>query len=78
MAQITELEMSYADQPRERDRVETELRRTLLAGFIGAVVAAGAYFIYSRLEDDQKEALRRIVGKFVGDKIADIRSQFNF
>jgi hypothetical protein len=78
MAQITELEMSYADQPRERDWVETELRRTLLAGFIGAVVAAAAYFIYSRLEDEQKEVLRQTVGKFVGDKIADIRSQFNF
>jgi hypothetical protein len=78
MAQITELEMSYANQPRESDWVETELRRTLLAGFIGAVVAAAAYFIYSRLEDEQKEALRQTVGKFVGQKIADIRSQFNF
>jgi hypothetical protein len=78
MSQITELETSYAEEPKRSEWVEAELRRTLLAGFIGAVVAAAAYFIYSRLEDEQKEALRQTVGKFVGEKIADIRSQFNF
>jgi len=50
----------------------------LLAALIGAVVAAGAYFVYSRLEDEQKEALRQTVSKFVEDKVADVRSQLKF
>jgi hypothetical protein len=77
MAHITEVEAAYAGEPKD-DWAETELRKTLLAGFIGAVVAAAAYFIYSRLQEEQKEVLRRTIGKFVGDKIADIRSQLNF
>jgi hypothetical protein len=76
MAQITEIETAYP-QARHDDWAETELRKTLLAGFIGAVLASAAYFIYSRLEEEQKEALRRTVGKFVSDKVADIRSQLN-
>jgi hypothetical protein len=77
MAHVTEIEAAYP-QARPGDWAETELRKTLLAGFLGALVASAAYFIYSRLEEKQKEALRRTVGKFVSDKVADIRSQLNF
>lgn len=78
MAQITDLNPAYADESGRFDRPEAELRKTLLAGLIGAVVAAAAYFVYSRLEEDQKDALRRTVGKFVEDKVADVRAQFKF
>jgi hypothetical protein len=77
MARMTEVKTAYP-QDEEESWSETELRKTVLAGLIGAVVASAAYFIYSRLEDDQKDAVRRSVGKFVGDKISDIRSQLNF
>ena len=73
----TDISPTYADESGHgQQRDDGDLRKTLLAGVIGAVVAAGAYFIYSRLEDEQKEALRQTVGKFVEDKVADIRSQF--
>jgi hypothetical protein len=78
MPQITDLNPAYADESGRRDQPEAELRKTLLAGLIGAVVGAGAYFIYSRLEEDQKDALRQTVGKFVEEKIADVRAQFKF
>ncbi|MBV8339367.1 MAG: hypothetical protein JO343_05440 [Candidatus Eremiobacteraeota bacterium] len=73
----TDISPAYADDSGSRlERGQDDLRKTLLAGIIGAVVAAGAYFIYSRLEDEQKEQLRRTVGRFVEDKIADVRAQF--
>jgi hypothetical protein len=76
MESITDINPSYADEAGHgQGQDDHELRKTLLAGLIGAVVAAGAYFVYSRLEDEQKEALRQTVGKFVEDKIADVRSQ---
>ncbi len=52
-----------------------EAKRAVVAGIIGAAVASVGYMIYSRLEDDQKDAIRRSVGKLVEDKMADIRSQ---
>jgi hypothetical protein len=61
---------------RDMDRGGDEMRRTLLAGVLGAVVASAGYLIYSRLEDEHKEALRQSVVKFVEDKVADLRSQF--
>jgi hypothetical protein len=78
MAQLTDLNPAYADESGRHDQQGGDLRKTLLAGLIGAVVGAGAYFIYSRLEEDQKDALRQTVGKFVEDKIADVRAQFKF
>ena len=76
---ITDLNQTYADESGQgQERDDGDLRKTVLAGVIGAVVAAGAYFIYTRLEDEQKEALRQTVGKFVEDKIADVRSQLKF
>ena len=78
MATITDLNPTYADESGRRNHTEVELRKTLLAGVIGAVVGAAGYFIYSRLEDEQKDALRQSVGKFVEDKIADVRSQLKF
>ena len=79
MGSITDINPSYAEETgRPEEGGDAELRKTLLAGLIGAVVAAGAYFIYSRLEDEQKKALRQTVGKFVEDKIADVRSQLKF
>jgi len=58
------------------DRDDGDVRRALLAGVIGAVVASAGYLIYTRLEDEHKEALRSSVVKFVEDKIGDLRSQF--
>jgi hypothetical protein len=79
MGSITDINPNYADEAGRRgERDDRDLHKTLLAGVIGAVVAAGAYFIYTRLEDEQKEALRQSVGKFVEDKIADVRSQLKF
>ena len=79
MESVTDMNPSYADEAGHgQQRDEHELRKTLLAGLVGAVVAAGAYFIYSRLEDEQKEALRQTVSKFVEDKVADVRSQLKF
>jgi hypothetical protein len=79
MGSITDINPSYADESGHRDdNRDTEIRNTLLAGVLGAVVAAAGYFFYQRLEDEQKEALRQSVGKFVEDKIADVRSQLKF
>ncbi len=52
-----------------------EIKATLLAGLIGAVVASAGYLIYTRLEDDQKDQIRTTVSKFFEDKIADLRAQ---
>jgi len=79
MESVTDINPSYADEAGySQQRDDHDLRRTLLAGLIGAIVAAGAYFVYSRLEDEQKEALRQTVSKFVEDKVADVRSQLKF
>jgi hypothetical protein len=79
MGSITDINPSYADEAGQRGkRDDGDLRKTLLAGVIGAVVGAGAYFIYTRLEDEQKDMLRESVGKFVEEKIADVRSQLKF
>ena len=53
-----------------------DLKRAVLAGVLGAVVASAGYLIYNRLEDEHKEALRKTVMKFVEDKVGDLRSQF--
>lgn len=53
-----------------------DLKRTLLAGVLGAVVASAGYLIYTRLEDEHKDALRQSVMKFVEDKVGELRSQF--
>ena len=53
-----------------------DLKRALLAGVLGAVVASAGYLIYNRLEDEHKEALRKTVMKFVEDKVGDLRTQF--
>lgn len=79
MGSITDINPGYADDAGRRDDMrDGEIRKTLLAGVIGAVVGAAGYFIYQRLEDEQKEAIRQTVGKFVEDKIADVRSQLKF
>jgi hypothetical protein len=53
-----------------------DLKRALLAGVLGAVAASAGYLIYSRLEDEHKDALRQTVMKFVEEKVGDIRAQF--
>lgn len=53
-----------------------DLKRALLAGVLGGVVASVGYLIYSRLEDDHKTALRQSVVKFVEEKVGEIRAQF--
>lgn len=80
MDTMTDLNPTYANGPSEteNDGGDGDIKRTLLAGLIGAVVASAGYFIYSRLEEDQKHAIRQTVGKFVGDKISDVRAQLKF
>ncbi len=78
MGSITDINPAYADEAGRREESFAAIRETLLAGLIGAVVASAGYFIYTRLEDEQREALRQSVGKFVEDKIADSRSQLKF
>jgi len=65
-----------AGERREVDRDNDDVKRALLAGILGAVAASAGYLIYSRLEDEHKEALRRSVVKFVEDKVGELRAQF--
>jgi len=52
-----------------------DLRKALLAGLVGGIVASAGYLLYQRLEDEQKNAIRNTVVGFVQDKIGEIRSQ---
>jgi hypothetical protein len=61
---------------REVERGGDDFRRAFLAGVLGAVVASCGYLIYTRLEDEHKDALRQTVMKFVEDKVGDLRAQF--
>ena len=61
---------------REVERDGDDLRRAFVAGVLGAVAASVGYLVYSRLEDEHKEAVRKTVMKFVEDKVGDLRSQF--
>jgi len=80
MESLTDLNPRYTNGPSEPEagRDDGDLKRTLLAGVIGAILASAGYLIYSRLEEDQKHAIRQSVGKFVEDKISDVRSQLKF
>jgi len=54
----------------------SDLRRTVVAGVLGAIVASAGYLIYSRLEDEHKETIRNSVMKFLEEKMRDARAQF--
>ena len=58
----------------ESDAVD--LRRTVVAGVIGAIVASAGYLVYSRLEDEHKETIRNSVMKFLEEKMREARAQF--
>jgi len=64
-----------AGRRRRVDEDGEEIRRALVASVLGAVAAGAGYLIYSRLEDEHKEALRRSVMKFVEDKVGELRAQ---
>jgi hypothetical protein len=53
-----------------------DLRRTVVAGVLGAIVASAGYLIYSRLEDEHKESIRNSVMKFLEEKMREARAQF--
>jgi hypothetical protein len=53
-----------------------DLRRTVVAGVLGAIVASAGYLIYSRLEDEHKETIRNSVMKFLEEKMREARAQF--
>lgn len=53
-----------------------DLRRTVVAGVIGAIVASAGYLVYSRLEDEHKETIRNSVIKFLEEKMREARAQF--
>ena len=80
MESMTDIDRGYDGGQRDIDGGDDEhhAKKALLAGLIGAVVASAGYLIYSRLEDEQKDAIRQTVSKFVEDKIADVRSQLKF
>jgi len=80
MESMTDINPTYTNGPSDSsgNQDQPDLKRTLLAGLIGGLVASVGYLVYSRLEDDQKHALRQTVGKFVEDKISDVRSQLKF
>jgi hypothetical protein len=58
------------------DRDSDDVKRAMLAGVLGAVVASVGYLVYTRLEDEHKEALRKSVTKFVEEKVGELRAQF--
>ena len=53
-----------------------DLRRTIVAGFIGAIVASAGYLVYSRLEDEHKETIKNSLVKFLEEKLREARAQF--
>jgi hypothetical protein len=61
---------------REVEHDGDDFRKAFLAGVLGAVVASAGYLIYTRLEEEHKDALRQTVVKFVEDKVGDLRAQF--
>ena len=65
-----------AEGRRQMDRDGDDMKRAMLAGVLGAVVASVGYLVYTRLEDEHKDALRKSVTKFVEDKVGELRSQF--
>ena len=65
-----------AEGRRDVDRDGDEIKRALLAGMLGAVAASVGYLVYSRLEDEHKDALRRSVTRFVEEKLGELRAQF--
>ena len=64
------------DRPRDPGPPQdSEMKRVLWAGLIGAAVASVGYLVYNRLDENQKETIRSTVMGFVEDKVAEIRSQ---
>jgi hypothetical protein len=63
-------------EKREVSQDFSDMKRALLAGLLGAVVASAGYLIYTKLEEEQKQAVRSTVSKFVEDKVGEFRSQF--
>ncbi|HEY5095504.1 MAG TPA: hypothetical protein VII69_10335 [Candidatus Eremiobacteraceae bacterium] len=61
---------------RHDDNDAVDLRRTVVAGVIGAIVASAGYLVYSRLEDEHKETIRNSVIKFLEEKMREARAQF--
>jgi hypothetical protein len=58
------------------DRDNDEMKRAMLAGVLGAVVASVGYLVYTKLEDEHKDALRKSVTRFVEEKVGELRAQF--
>ena len=67
---------SGAEGRRQMDRDGDDMKRAMLAGVLGAVAASVGYLVYSRLEPQHKDALRRSVTKLVEDKVGELREQF--
>lgn len=61
---------------RPMDRDGDDVKRAMLAGLVGAVAASVGYLVYSRLEPEHKDALRKSVTKLVEDKVSELREQF--
>jgi hypothetical protein len=75
---ISETRIGAANGAGSRDggSDSADLRRTVVAGVLGAIVASAGYLIYSRLEDEHKETIRNSVMKFLEEKMREARAQF--
>ena len=75
--ETTLTEFTPPNTEREREPMDSQIdgRKALLAGLIGAAIAAAGYVLYQRLGEEQKENIRNTVVGFVQDKISEIRSQ---
>ena len=73
----TRIDGSVSGSSRRHDASDSaDVRRTVVAGFIGAIVASAGYLIYSRLDDEHKETIRNSVFKFLEEKMSEVRAQF--
>jgi hypothetical protein len=55
-----------------------ETGRTLLIGFLGGIVSAAGYLIYTRLPEEQKDKLNQQVRTVVESRVNEFRSRMNF
>lgn len=74
MDSMTEFETQTRRESEPMDP-EIDVRKALVAGLIGGVVATAGYLLYQRLEEEQRETIRNTVVSFVQDKLSEIRSQ---
>ncbi|TAM76327.1 hypothetical protein EPN44_06345 [bacterium] len=53
-----------------------DARGAMIAGLVGAVVAAAGYLIYQRLPDEQRDRIHRQVRTLIDQKVSELRQNF--